>query len=81
MGAAKKYPGNGCGVRDGLSGDMLASSQCNPVLSFFNLIVLSPFTAILQLVSYTFIMFNLHITAFNLLLTYLVLKFCLCIQF
>ena len=35
MGAAKKYPGNGCGVRDGLSGDMLALSQCNLVLSFF----------------------------------------------
>ena len=27
MGAAKKYPVNACGVRDDLSGDMLASSR------------------------------------------------------
>ena len=31
MGAAKKYPVNACGVRDGLSGDMLASSRRNLV--------------------------------------------------
>ena len=27
----QKYPVNACGVRDGLSGDMLASCQCNLV--------------------------------------------------
>ena len=35
MGAAKKYPVNASGVKDVLSGDMLASSRRNLVLCSF----------------------------------------------
>ena len=31
-GCCKKYPVNACGVRDGLSGDMLALSRCSLVI-------------------------------------------------
>ena len=42
---------NASGVRDGLSGDMLASSRRYLVIVHFHLIVLSPLTTMFQLIN------------------------------